>query len=167
MAAHFREGGQRIVVEREVVVPLPAAHHFDRTCTAITGLAAHPDHDLLGEEDPDLLVVDELRMLLNLFDRRQTSPFVTRRVELEAVLLTELLVTLRPELRPRMEQREVDIKDHGLEHPSRIEIETERGTHRDVSLSLLPSGCPDSNWGPLRPERSALPGCATPRAGKG
>ena len=29
---------------------------------------------------------------------------------------------------------------------------------------LLPqSGCPDSNWGPLRPERSALPGCATPR----
>src|SRR5256885_10982125 len=25
------------------------------------------------------------------------------------------------------------------------------------------SGCPDLNWGPLRPERSALPGCATPR----
>ena len=25
------------------------------------------------------------------------------------------------------------------------------------------SGCPDSNWGPLRPERSTLPGCATPR----
>jgi putative oxidoreductase len=29
------------------------------------------------------------------------------------------------------------------------------------------SGCPDSNWGPLRPERSALPGCATPRANAG
>src|SRR5207247_6308702 len=29
------------------------------------------------------------------------------------------------------------------------------------------SGCPDLNWGPLRPERSALPGCATPRAGYG
>src|SRR5215208_4117503 len=27
------------------------------------------------------------------------------------------------------------------------------------------SGCPDLNWGPLRPERSALPGCATPREG--
>src|SRR5438445_10137405 len=27
------------------------------------------------------------------------------------------------------------------------------------------SGCPDLNWGPLRPERSALPGCATPRGG--
>src|SRR3954453_8752971 len=25
------------------------------------------------------------------------------------------------------------------------------------------SGCPDLNWGPLRPERSALPSCATPR----
>src|SRR5205085_4850544 len=29
--------------------------------------------------------------------------------------------------------------------------------------AALTSGCPDSNWGPLRPERSALPGCATPR----
>src|SRR5262249_47313363 len=29
----------------------------------------------------------------------------------------------------------------------------------------LRSGCPDLNWGPLRPERSALPGCATPREG--
>ena len=29
------------------------------------------------------------------------------------------------------------------------------------------SGCPDLNWGPLRPERSALPGCATPRAPTG
>ena len=29
------------------------------------------------------------------------------------------------------------------------------------------SGCPDLNWGPLRPERSALPGCATPRAAIG
>src|SRR5262245_11819132 len=29
------------------------------------------------------------------------------------------------------------------------------------------SGCPDLNWGPLRPERSALPGCATPRASTG
>ena len=28
-------------------------------------------------------------------------------------------------------------------------------------------GVPDLNWGPLRPERSALPGCATPRAAKG
>ncbi len=33
--------------------------------------------------------------------------------------------------------------------------------------ALRKSGCPDSNWGPLRPERSALPGCATPRAGQG
>src|SRR5215210_2763712 len=30
----------------------------------------------------------------------------------------------------------------------------------------VPSGCPDLNWGPLRPERSALPGCATPRTAK-
>ena len=34
-------------------------------------------------------------------------------------------------------------------------------------FSAARSGCPDLNWGPLRPERSALPGCATPRARTG
>ena len=33
----------------------------------------------------------------------------------------------------------------------------------EADPAALTSGCPDSNWGPLRPERSALPGCATPR----
>src|SRR5438309_4834361 len=41
-----------------------------------------------------------------------------------------------------------------------------RGAHGGNTVSpMLKSGCPDLNWGPLRPERSALPGCATPRAG--
>src|SRR5688572_20836345 len=31
----------------------------------------------------------------------------------------------------------------------------------------LRSGCPDSNRGPRRPERRALPGCATPRTTRG
>jgi hypothetical protein len=34
----------------------------------------------------------------------------------------------------------------------------------DAAVCLSVSGCPDLNWGPLRPERSALPGCATARA---
>ncbi len=32
-----------------------------------------------------------------------------------------------------------------------------------VRLCAALSGRPDSNWGPHRPERCALPGCATPR----
>ena len=38
-------------------------------------------------------------------------------------------------------------------------------TAGEPRLPRMQSGCPDSNWGPLRPERSALPGCATPRDG--
>src|SRR5947207_8502369 len=44
-----------------------------------------------------------------------------------------------------------------------------RTIHREdgggTKFPRIQSGCPDSNWGPLRPERSALPGCATPRGG--
>src|SRR6185503_19084184 len=54
---------------------------------------------------------------------------------------------------------------------SRTALSTERGyawladRGRGNRGSPAPrSGCPDLNWGPLRPERSALPGCATPRA---
>src|SRR2546428_7096221 len=36
--------------------------------------------------------------------------------------------------------------------------------HRTPQVTpRVKSGGPDLNWGPLRPERSALPGCATPR----
>src|SRR5436853_3318027 len=41
----------------------------------------------------------------------------------------------------------------------------ELNENRAPQSEALRSGCPDSNWGPLRPERSALPGCATPRGG--
>ena len=36
-------------------------------------------------------------------------------------------------------------------------------THANGVMSLKWSGCRDSNPGPLAPEASALPGCATPR----
>ena len=38
---------------------------------------------------------------------------------------------------------------------------------RRMPILRSQSGCRDLNSGPLRPERSALPGCATPRARKG
>src|SRR6185312_3560117 len=64
--------------------------------------------------------------------------------------------------------------DRGLRPPvDRRAAGRVRRRHRDVSRGgtggspATRSGCPDLNWGPLRPERSALPGCATPRAVKG
>ena len=45
-----------------------------------------------------------------------------------------------------------------------VPVAGRRGTAGETWFPPPSSGCPDSNWGPLRPERSALPGCATPRA---
>jgi hypothetical protein len=38
-----------------------------------------------------------------------------------------------------------------------------RSTKNPAFAGIFISGRPDSNWGPHRPERCALPGCATPR----
>ena len=54
------EHGDRIVVEVEVGVNLPAPDDLDRACPRALGVAAHAADDVLGERDPDLLVVHEL-----------------------------------------------------------------------------------------------------------
>src|SRR5262249_27616877 len=137
--------------------------HRDRALAAAAGLAAHAHHDLLGERNPDLLVVDELGMLLHLLDRAEPRLLVAGRVERERVALTETPVALGAELGPGTEEREVDVEQHGPEHTLE-----DTGGARPCGSGPCTSGCPDLNWGPLRPERSALPGCATPRtAGKG
>src|SRR4051794_7273528 len=48
--------------------------------------------------------------------------------------------------------------------PSKLEPTSSRSAFRFRSVNGK-SGCPDLNWGPLRPERSALPDCATARGG--
>src|SRR5205823_5751347 len=49
--------------------------------------------------------------------------------------------------------------------PQRRPSRNDAGEPPGSPASYRVSGCPDLNWGPLRPERSALPGCATPRSG--
>jgi len=47
-----REGWQRVLVEEEVLVPLPLSDDVERTRPRARPVTAHPDHDLLGEGDP-------------------------------------------------------------------------------------------------------------------
>ena len=139
------------------------------------GVAAHAADDVLGERDPDLLVVLELRMRPQVVECREARRFVASGVEAEPVRVPDAPVRLRPELGPGPREREVDVEEDGPEHaPSigRRRRPAPSGCPRaGASAPRIPacgkSGCPDSNWGPLRPERSALPGCATPRASTG
>src|SRR5581483_9050699 len=78
--------------------------------------AAHSTDDALGEADPDLLVVVELRMPLEIRDRRTPRLVVALRVEHETVTLAEPPVALRPEIGSRFRERVVDVEDDRLQH---------------------------------------------------
>ena len=58
------EHGQRVLVQLEVLRVLPSLRHLDRAVVRTVGVTAHPADDPLGERDPDLLVVAEVRMLV-------------------------------------------------------------------------------------------------------
>ena len=49
VGAQRGQHGQRVVVEVEVVVHLPAPHHVDRARAGAARVAAHPPDDVLGE----------------------------------------------------------------------------------------------------------------------
>src|ERR1700756_3767537 len=81
-------------------------------------------------------------MTLQCGERGQPSLLVAGGIECQPVPLARADVALGAELWAGPGEGEVHIEENSAESQS---------------------GCPDSNWGPLRPERSALPGCATPR----
>ena len=110
------EHGQRVLVQREVLVPLPLAHHVSGALAGFPGIAAHPEDDLLRERDPDLLVVHELVVALERLDRSQPRVRVEAGLEREPVPLPHAPVPLRPQLRPGPKQGEVDVEQDGLQH---------------------------------------------------
>jgi hypothetical protein len=94
---------------------LPAARDVDRDCAHVVALAAHPAHDVLREADPDLLVVVELWMVLEVQDGSGPRLCVARRVELETVVDTRRPVALRPQQRAGLGEREVDVEENGAQ----------------------------------------------------
>src|SRR5919197_1580417 len=58
------EGRENVLVELEVLRLEPTVRDGDGHLPAALALAAHPADDVLGETDPHLLVVVELRMML-------------------------------------------------------------------------------------------------------
>src|SRR5262249_16292562 len=144
------EHGRRVVVELEVHRLRPAALHLDGGGVRVA-LAAHAADDPLREEHPDLLVVIDLRVTLDLGERRRPRGLVARRVEVEPVPPAELAVAVRAEVRPRTGDREVDVEDDRAQHGSTIGARSaawaragaEPGPGRSRGEK---SGCPDLKW---------------------
>ena len=117
------EHGQRVLVEGEVLVPLPLAHHVRCALARPARIAPHPEDDLLGERDPDLLVVHERMVALQRLDGRSPSLVVQAGLEREPVPLPHPPVPLGPKLGPGPKQREIDVEQDSLQHA----IEDNRG----------------------------------------
>ena len=119
-AAEVVEHRQGVLVQREVVVPLPLADDLDGTVAGGAGLPTHATNDALGERDPDLLVVCELGVVLEVLERAEPGVVVGRRVERETVPRPHPPIAVRAELRARPREREVDVEEHRLEHQASI-----------------------------------------------
>src|SRR4029078_10301953 len=113
------EHWKRVLVELEVRRVLPGARHLDGAFVGGVGVAAHAPNDPLGERDPDLLVVLELRVAADALDRLLAGCCVARGIEVEGEALAETAVPLRPELRPWPRDREVDVEEDRAEAHSR------------------------------------------------
>ena len=78
------EHGDGVVVEVEVGVDLPATDDLDGAGARAVGSAAHATNDVLGERDPDLLVVLELGVHPQVGEGRDPRLLVPLRVEARA-----------------------------------------------------------------------------------
>src|SRR5882757_370473 len=93
------EYGLHVLVDLEVLMVDPAARQLERHVLRHGARAAHADDDALRERDPDLLVVVELRMALQLEESRSARRFVAGHLEREAVALAAAHVALGHQLR--------------------------------------------------------------------
>ncbi len=120
--AKLVEDGEHVLVEREVLVSLPLAHHVGRALPGAFRVPTHAADDLLRERDPDLVVVHEPPFGLQFLDGSGACFLVARRVERQPVPLADAPIPLRPELRPRPKEGEIDVEENRAEHGSRIAL---------------------------------------------
>ena len=82
--------------------------------------APHAANDVLRERDPDLLVVDELRMRTEILETRQGGLPRSAPGRARGRVRRQQACTPRAQFRPRPRQREVDVEDHRAQHDPRI-----------------------------------------------
>src|SRR5690242_13759706 len=173
-AAQLVQHGNDVVVQLEVLVPLPAARDLDRALVRGGRLSSHAANDPLREREPDLVVVLEVGMAFERGQRRLPSLLVTGRVEREPVSRSGAHVSLRPELGPGTGEREVDVEeDRSQSHTATLwpHIGVWRSlVARSVRVGEVPSSnlgtpiaCPTSYAPP--PGRRARSGRWRPRSG--
>jgi hypothetical protein len=114
-APQLFEHWQDVLEELEVLRHAPAFLDLRRALARDCLGAAHADEDLLGEAVPDRLVVQQLRMPLEVDDRRLARIVVAARVESDAVPRGDTRVAIRGELGPGTAEREVDVEENGAQ----------------------------------------------------
>jgi hypothetical protein len=111
-APQLLEHRQDVLVQVEVLRALPGLLDLEGAFTRPLRVPAHPDHDPLREQEPDLLVVLELRMALNGVVSAHTRFVVARGVELEPVATANPHVSVRAQFRPGSRDGEVDVEEN-------------------------------------------------------
>ena len=111
------ESGKRVVVELEVLRVLPAARDLDGDRADVVAVAAHPAHDVLREPNPDLLVMVEFRMMLQVEDGVRARLGVATGIELETIARARSAIALGAEQWAGLGEGEVDVEEDGPQGP--------------------------------------------------
>ena len=101
---------------------LPLVDDVPRAGSRAVPGAAHPLDDVEREPHPDLLVVLELGVVLEVGDSGEPRRLVQGGIEREAVAQPGARIAVRPELGPGTEQGEVDIEEDCAQHRSSIGV---------------------------------------------
>ena len=105
--------GQRVLVQLEVLRVLPALGDLLGDRSDLVALPSHAPHDVLGEAHPDLLVMVELRMVLEIQDGSFSRLAVLGGIERQPVALPCQPVALGAELGAGLREGEVDVEEDG------------------------------------------------------
>ncbi len=108
-----------VLVDVEVVGVLPRMLDLLGDRPRRRRVSAHADDDSLRELDPELLVMAEVRMLLQRLERSRPRLVVPRDVELDPVTAPDAEVSLGPELGAGTGEGEVDVEEDGFERRGR------------------------------------------------